>query len=106
MSDGRDVQISTPGGASFNANQYVVQRGDDDRQIMIYWYQGRGRAVASEYKDKMYTIVDIITTGRSDGSMIRVITPVYSDETDSEAAEAAKEFAASIYAAVTPFVPE
>jgi exosortase D (VPLPA-CTERM-specific) len=104
MSDGQDIKINTFEGASFNANRYVVQRGDD-RQIMIYWYQGRGRINTSEYSDKLYTVIDSVMTGRSDGSMIRVLTPVYAGETDSDAVEAAKIFAAGVYDVIPQFVP-
>ena len=104
MTDGEDIEINTLKGATFNANRYVVQRGDD-RQIMIYWYQGRGRVNTSEYSEKIYTVLDSITTGRSDGSMVRVLTPVYTDETDSQAVESAKNFAAAVYDVIPPFVP-
>src|SRR3954454_7238457 len=33
------------GRAPFRANSYVIEHGPD-RMLMLYWYQGRGRAVA------------------------------------------------------------
>src|SRR6266550_3414717 len=54
----------------FEANQYLIQNGRE-RQLMIYWYQGRGRAVASEYWGKIYTVWDSLSRHRSDGSMVR-----------------------------------
>ena len=72
---------------------------------MIYWYQGRGRTNTSEYRDKLDTVIDSITTGRTDGSMVRVLTPVYEGEPESEAQESAKRFAASVHEVASPFVP-
>ena len=43
---------------------------------MIYWYQGRGRNVASEYWGKVYTVVDSVRLRRSNGAMVRVTVPI------------------------------
>ena len=72
---------------------------------MIYWYQGRGRTNSSEYRDKIDTVIDSLVAGRTDGSMVRVLTPVYAGETDDQALEAAKAFAADVYDVLPPFVP-
>src|SRR6185295_3933936 len=61
----------TNGRPAFEANQYVIQSGRD-RQLMIYWYQGRGRAIPSEYWAKIYTVLDSLGRHRSDGSMVRI----------------------------------
>ena len=105
MSDGTQVEIQTGNGAIFSANQYIVQQGSN-RQVMIYWYQGRGRTNTSEYSDKLYTVIDSMRTGRTDGSMVRVLTPAYYDETDLVAQESAQKFAASVYDVIQPFVPD
>ena len=63
------------GRPAFEANRYLIQNGRD-KQLMIYWYQGRGRAVASEYWGKIYTVLDSLRRRRSDGSMVRVTVPV------------------------------
>jgi hypothetical protein len=73
---------------------------------MIYWYQGRGRKNSSEYLDKFDTILDSIISGRSDGSMIRVITPVSENETEDDATRMATSFSAKVAQAATDFVPE
>jgi hypothetical protein len=58
------------GRAPFEANSYVIEQGTD-RMLMLYWYQGRGRAVASEYVDKVYTFFYSIRLRRSEGAMVR-----------------------------------
>ena len=70
------------GGEPFEANRYIVQNGDS-RQLLIYWYQGRGRAVASEYWGKVYTVLDSARYRRSDGAMVRVMVPVGGSEEES-----------------------
>ncbi|HXD33594.1 MAG TPA: EpsI family protein [Pyrinomonadaceae bacterium] len=91
------------GRPAFEANQYVIQNGRD-RQLMIYWYQGRGRAIASEYWGKVYTVWDSLKRHRSDGSMVRITVPV--NESEAAAAETAGKFAADISTVLPEFVPD
>ena len=72
--------------------------------LMLYWYQGRGRAVASEYVDKVYTVFDSIRLRRSDGAMVRVLVPFRGSE--REAAETAAQFAALVAPNLPAYVPD
>jgi len=102
MSEPGKATITLPDGTSFVANKYVIQSGDL-KNLMIYWYQGRGRNVASEYWGKFYTVLDSVRLRRSDGAMVRVTVPI----TDSEAAaeKAAIDFASGASAVLPQFVP-
>jgi EpsI family protein len=91
------------GRQAFEANRYLIQNGRD-KQLMIYWYQGRGRAVASEYWGKIYTVLDSLRRRRSDGSMVRVTVPVGASE--SAAIETASKFAADVSTVLPAFVPD
>lgn len=97
------IEITTPSGKTFTANRYIIENGKY-REVMIYWYQGRGRAVASEYSDKVYTVLDSVLRHRSDGAMIRVMTSVGSDETES--LKSAVNLSAQIAENISLFVPE
>jgi EpsI family protein len=102
LSEPGKATITLPDGSSFVANKYVIQNGDY-KSFMIYWYQGRGRNVASEYWGKIYTVLDSVRLRRSDGAMVRVTVPFR----DSEAAaqQAAIEFASAASAVMPQFVP-
>jgi EpsI family protein len=91
------------GSAAFEANRYIIEHAGD-RQLMVYWYQGRGRAVASEYLDKAYTVFDSIRRRRSDGSMVRVLVPVRGSE--AEALGRAAEFASQVEPRLAAYVPD
>lgn len=97
------VEIKTPSGKSFTVNRYIIENGQY-REVMIYWYQGRGRAVASEYTDKIYTVLDSIFRQRSDGAMIRVMTSVGNNE--AESLQTAVELSSQIADNLAAFVPE
>src|SRR5262245_12164594 len=60
-------------------NRYLIQKGLE-RQLVLYWYQSRGRVIASEYWGKFYLIADAVRLNRTDGALVRVISPVLGDE--------------------------
>ncbi len=103
MGDRHTIDIRTSDGRTFTANLYLIESGVY-REIMVYWYQGRGRIEASEYNDKVNTVWDSITRRRTDGAMVRVMTNVGSDE--SAAKKAVADLAARLEEQLDPFVPE
>ena len=102
LSEPDKVQIPLPDGSSFAANKYVIKNGEY-QSVMIYWYQGRGRAIASEYWGKIYTVLDSVRLRRSDGAMVRVTVPLGNSE--PAALESAKDLSAKAAAALSDFVP-
>lgn len=103
MKEPERIQITTPSGKTFQANRFIVENGVFS-EILIYWYQGRGRAVASEYDDKIYTVLDSILRRRSDGSMVRVMTSVGHSEAESN--EEAVKLSAQLAENLDEFVPQ
>lgn len=85
MADPQLLEIRTNTGRRLTVNRYVINRGEH-KEYLIYWYQGRGRAFANEYTDKFYTSLDSVTMRRSDGGMIRIMTPFGKDPERSLAA--------------------
>lgn len=102
LSNPDHVVISRPDGSSFTANKYVIQNGNY-KNLMIYWYQGRGRAVASEYWGKVYTVIDSVRLRRSDGAMVRVTVPL--GDSEAAALASAKDLSAKAALALSDFVP-
>ncbi len=103
MTEPQLVEIQMPNGASFTANKFIIENGVY-KEVLIYWYQGRGRFTASEYTDKINTVRDSVLRRRSDGAMVRVMTSVGNSET--EATAAAKDLAARTAANLAAFVPD
>ena len=68
------VTLLSPRG-EVSVNQYVIQKGLD-KQVVLYWYQGRGRVVANEYRNKLLMMWDAATKRRTNGGLVRVIAPV------------------------------
>ncbi len=102
LSEPDKATISLPNGKSFIANKYVIQNGEY-KSMMLYWYEGRGRSVASEYWGKVYTVFDSVRLRRSDGAMVRVTVPIGNSEEEAE--QSALEFASAATTALPEFVP-
>jgi len=78
------VQISRPDGSSCPVNRYVVSK-ESNRQLVLYWFQAHGRAVASEYWAKYYLVADSVRMNRSDGGLVRLMSPMYQGESPDAA---------------------
>jgi EpsI family protein len=92
--------------ATISVNRYVIQKGLD-RDLVLYWYQSRGRVIASEYWSKFYLIADAARFNRTDGAIVRVITPVGTDSRDSpdQATSVADNFVGVLMPRLDGFLP-
>jgi EpsI family protein len=90
------------GGERLRVNEYVIQKGLD-RQVVLYWYQGRGRVVANEYANKALLMFDAARLNRSDGGLVRVIGPVVS--TTDAASEELSSFVAALFPHLNRHLP-
>lgn len=107
MSEPGSVTITPNGRAPFVANKYVIQNGDH-KELLVYWYQGRGRSVASEYWGKVYTVFDSVRLRRSDGAMVRITTTINDSKPGAvqSALVLATDLAAKSSAILPEFIPD
>ena len=75
------------------ANRAVITRGLE-RQMVVWWFEARGRRRAGAWQAKFDALRDALTTGRSDGALVRFTTPIGPGE-DGAAAEARLRHAAT-----------
>jgi EpsI family protein len=78
------IAISVPGKPKIVVNEYVIQQ-NQDQELVFYWYHGRGRVIASEYAGKFWMMADAITRKRTDGALVRLITPMTDGEAQARA---------------------
>jgi EpsI family protein len=100
-SDQVDVPVE---GETIRINHFVVSRGDE-AQIVYYWYQSQGRAIAGEFAAKFYLIADSIRKHRSDTALIRVTVPRPPGMTEV-AQTAGLDLVRSVYPAVKSYLPQ
>lgn len=67
------VDAGIEGSQQATISQMLIRNGDS-YQVVLYWYQNRGRIIASEYWEKVYLVLDAIFKGRRDGTFVRIMT--------------------------------
>lgn len=86
------IEMDSPDGPMpTEVNRAIIQRGVY-RQMVYYWFDQRGRRLTSDYEAKAYAMLDAATLGRTDGGLVRVITPIKVTETDADAEARLQEF--------------
>ena len=100
----RDI-VSTPEGApDYSYNRIIIQKGES-RFLVYYWFQQRGHRIANEFVMKGVLMWDVITRRRSDGAMIRLMTPIGPNEPLAEADERLQRFQRRIEETIDPYIP-
>ncbi len=67
-----DVVIN---GQPLRVNRAIIELGNQ-RQIVYYWFLQRGRIIDNEFAVKWYLFWDALTRHRTDGAMVRLVTPL------------------------------
>ena len=89
------VDLNDANGKAHRVGEYIIGNGES-RQFVIYWYQAHGRSVANEYMAKIYMVTDAMRLNRTDGALVRVITPIGPEEDTSAARARAEAFTAQL----------
>jgi len=92
-------------GKNYNVGEYVISNGEI-KQFVVYWYQAHGRSIPNEYKAKAYMVADAIRMNRTDGALVRVITPILSTETLATAKARALRFTSQMVPFLPRFIPD
>ena len=93
-----------PGGA-FNYNRVIIRNGEN-AQLVYYWYQERGRRIASEYWAKWYLFQDALLMNRTDGALVRLVTPLRAGEPEEAADQRLAEFVTAVAPLLREYVPD
>ena len=81
----------TNAGPDHPINRAIIEQ-NGSRQLVYYWYEERGRAIASEYWSKWYLLYDAVTKNRSDGALVRLITKISPGELERDADQRLQSF--------------
>lgn len=89
----------------FKINRAVIQKGEA-RMMGYYWFEQQGRHIAWDYAAKFWLLVNGVTQGRTDGAMVRLLTPIGRDETDAQAEERLKSVFVESLDVLPRFIPD
>lgn len=100
-----DGVAATDESDTIEVNRLVVVKGIE-RRVVVYWYQDRDGVVASEYRQRLHTVLDAIRSGRTDAAFVRIIAPVRGEGDSSElaATQTASQFAVAAYPRLSQFL--
>jgi EpsI family protein len=98
------VDLNDVNGKPHRVGEYIIANGGN-RQFIIYWYEAHGRSVANEYVAKIYMVTDAMRLNRTDGALVRVITPIDSSEGTSAAKARVEAFVAQLAPMLPRFIP-
>ena len=83
--------------------QLILEKGTD-RLMALYWFQSRGRYIASEYMQKIYLVADSIFRHRTDGSFVRLISPIVGGD-ENRALDSLKNFSGLLIPILREYIP-
>jgi EpsI family protein len=98
------IPVNYQGVREIRANRYVFAKGAE-REIVIYWYQSRGRVIANEYVEKLYLVRDAILRNRSDGALVR-FSATATAKTEESATRSLVTFVSEFYPHIPRVIPD
>ncbi len=98
------LPINTGNAGDMVVKRALMQKGSST-QLSYYWFPQRGRILTNPYQLKLFNILDSITKHRTDGALVRIITPVYDGESLSETENRIQDFTASLVPILNDFLP-
>lgn len=101
----QEITLADKDGSTFSVNRAIIQKGTS-RQLVYYWFEQRGRRFTSGYTTKIYTVWDTLVDNRSDGALVRVITPLNRGEKEEEADKRLNKFLSTGFPELHRFIPE
>lgn len=98
------IPTATAEGENFHVNRIIIEnRGV--RQLVYYWYDQRGRKIANEFVMKILLIFDAVRLQRTDGAMIRIMTPIAREESAADADERLLRYMRELDPKLSPYIP-
>lgn len=98
------TELTDSAGKTSQVGDYVIVNGDQRAEV-LYWYQSHGRAIASDYKAKLYMVEDSIRYRRSDAALVRIVTPILRGEARDAAHQRAVRFAQRLIPMLPAYIP-
>ncbi|AFL89055.1 EpsI family protein [Terriglobus roseus DSM 18391] len=102
---GGQLDLTDTTGKPHHVAEYVVTNGTA-RYEVLYWYRSQGRDIASDYAAKGYLLLQSIRDRRTDGALLRIMTPIAPGEPQSAARARAVSFTASLNPLLSTYLPD
>jgi EpsI family protein len=98
------INLPTADGRSYPVGEYLIGNAGQ-KQLVLYWYLAHGRSVANDYLAKAYMMLDAVRWNRTDGALVRMVTPVGANEPLESAEQRVVQFANQVTPLLPRFIP-
>jgi len=98
------IAVINVSGHTMTINRAMMVMGND-RRLTYYWFDQRGRILTDLYQIKLFNFVDSIVKNRSDGALVRLITPLGENEPPAAADARLREFIKEFNPTLKRFLP-
>lgn len=102
--DQREIAGIQVDGASLRVNRTLIELGDQ-RELVYYWFQQRGRVMTNEFSVKWYLFWDALTRHRTDGALVRLIVALPPAGKEVDADRRLQSLAAQVTPLLDRYVP-
>ena len=100
---GRTTVAMNPSDMTIN-RAFIVQGAA--KQLTYYWFPLRDRIATNLWEVKAYNFWDALTRQRTDGALVRLVTPVYKDEEVADADKRLVAFTREIVPVLNEYLPK
>lgn len=100
----KKIYLQGDGLKNYAVGEYVIANGTA-KQVVLYWYLAHGRSIANDYLAKAYMMADAIRYNRTDGALVRLVTPLNPDESVDVAQARVLKFANQLVPTLPRFIP-
>jgi exosortase D (VPLPA-CTERM-specific) len=90
---------------TFELNRAVIQKGLE-QQLVYYWFEQRGKRMTNDYAAKVSVVYDSVVLGRSDGALVRFVTPINANEPVGVADQRIMRLMEEVLPRLPRFLPE
>lgn len=102
--DPHEVQFPQTGFGTFEVNRAIIQNGRA-QQLVYYWFEQRGLRLTNDFTAKLSVVWDSFRYGRTDGALVRFVTPIQPGETPEDADARILEMMDEVLPRLPRFVP-
>jgi EpsI family protein len=86
-------------------NRAIIAKGEH-RQLVYYWFQGRGRSISNEFEAKWHLLQGAVLDNRTDGALVRVTTPIGPLERVEAADQRLQDFIRVVFPMLPTYIPD
>jgi exosortase D (VPLPA-CTERM-specific) len=89
---------------AFPVTRAVIQKGAT-RQLVYFWFEQPGARTASDYAAKIGILRNALVLGRTDGALVRLVTPIGAGESEAAADARLQDLLRGLLPVLPRFVP-